>query len=126
MSTNGEIHKQEESDIIRAFLPYMIFIVVVDIIALMFGIAFFLIVHGIAMGMLRQAHHWQPARRFVERVTSSHFMQQRSASSTAHIYNVFHRILWMTVAVAFIGFGFWLLIDKGFYEQNIIWQICNM
>ena len=128
MSGNKEIHQQdepqEEPGVTRGLLRLMAFLLVVDIVALVFGIAFFLIAHGLAMGMFRQVLHWQPARSFFERIIG-HPIEYTSQSGIFRAFSAVHSVIVIVITVAFIGLGIWLLLTLGFWEQNIIWSICH-
>ena len=128
MSGNKEIHQQdepqEEPSVTRGLLRLMAFLLVVDIVALVFGIAFFLIAHGLAMGVIRQAWHWQPARSLFQRIIG-HSTESTSQSGILRTIGAVHSVLMIALTVAIVGLGIWLLLTLGFWEQNIIWIVCH-
>ena len=116
---DSEIHKQEEPDVGLGILRFMGILLLVDIIALVLGVAFFLIAHGIAMTTLRLAVHWQPAHRLVKRLALG-----TSTSGTAAPLTTISKVsllISIAIRVSLISLGVWLLFDLGFLGQNIIW-----
>lgn len=96
------------------------FILLVDLIALVLGFAFFFIAHGILMGLLRMAPYWKPADKVSQRV----FAQSNSTDTAPHFpvrgYHSF-RLIWAIVLMAvFVGIGISTLVQSGFCAQNII------
>ena len=114
-----EIKQEKEPDIGRGILRAWGFLLLVDVIALVLGIAFLLIAHSIAMGTLRLGVHWQPAHRLVK-----HLAFGPSTSGTAAPLTTLGVVcLFISIAVRalMIGLGVWLLFDFGFWGQNLIW-----
>lgn len=102
----------------RGVLRLWGFLLLVDVIALMFGIAFLLIAHGLMMGIIRQAHHWQPAYRFCKRVAD--FPVASSTRGPITILGAVHSVISIALTVALVGFGIWILFKVGFCGQNLI------
>ena len=126
MSTNGEVNNKGQLITAHDILQFWKFIILVDVIALLLGVSFFLIIHGVVMGMFRLSYRWPLANKIWRRIYGSNlFIEQKSTGNIRRVFIFFQTTIWIIVAVVFIGFGFWLLIDKGFYEQNIIWSIFN-
>jgi len=112
-------HRGSKS-ITRSLLHGMGFLLVVDIVALALGFAFFLIAHGTLMGLLRLAPYWRPAAK----VFRLAFDQPNSSDAIAQLpvrgYHAFRLIRTVAVMAILVGLGVWLLVQNGFCAQNII------
>ena len=114
-----EVDQQKEPDLGRGILRGMGFMLMVDVISFVFGVSFFLIVHGLAMGMIRLAGHWQPAHRLLERLV----LGSRTSGTTVRLITLgaMHLLISSALMALFIGFGVWFLVRNGFWGQNLIW-----
>src|SRR4030043_905986 len=101
----GEVGHQEP-DIGRGVSRVMGFVLIADIFSLLFGVAFFLIAHGVIMGTIRLAAYWQPANRVVQRIASGHntsgSMTRLATLGATHIFTS------IALVVLHVGFGIWL------------------
>ena len=117
--SDSEIHKQEEPDVGRGILRFMGFVLMVDIISLLFGFAFFLIAYGLVMALIRFGIYWQRSQRFVRRLV----LGSSTSGTTVRLTPISTVLLFISTAMwaSLIGLGVWFLVDIGFWRQNLIW-----
>jgi hypothetical protein len=116
---DSEVQQQSEPDIGRGILRVMGLLLLVDIISLMLGVAFFLIAHGIVWGIILSSVRWQPANRLVRLLVFG-----LSTSGTAIRLTLISTVpFFISIALraSLIGVGVWFLVDSGFWGQNLIW-----
>ena len=114
-----EIKQEKEPDIGRGILRAWGFLLLVDIVASVLGIAFLLIAHSTAMGIVGLSAHWQPAHRLVRRLV----LGSPTSGTTVRLtlFGTLPFLILIGVRALMIGLGVWLLFDLGFWGQNFIW-----
>jgi len=123
--TNKDSRPKSTDNLAGSLLHGLGFLLVVDVIALALGFAFFLIAHGILMSLLRIAPYWRPAGKVFQRVFDQSNSPETAVRFPIRGYHAFRFIRSAALWVVFIGIGVWMLIQNGFCTQNIICIIVN-
>jgi hypothetical protein len=105
-----------QTDLARGLLRGTCVFLAVDAVALILGLAVFLIAHGTMMGLMRLAPYWEPTSKFFGRAVPS----IGAVRLPARGYQLFRLIIFAALMIIEIGFGIWLLVAKGFCGQNLI------
>jgi hypothetical protein len=104
--------------------PYLyrifIFVIVADLIALVFGFAFLLIVQGLLMGFVRVAFYWQPAYKLLIRVADAHNISPILSRPSIRWWQYITIGINLGLSLVLIVVGIWLLFRTGFCDQNLI------
>jgi hypothetical protein len=107
----------------RLFLRGWLVLACLEFGALLLGIAFFIIIHGVIFGVAWLVPFWKPA-----------FTAYTKALGIKDIDFIPLPIRWwqaimlaikMTVVLFFFYFGIKFLLTKGFLDQNFIYLICS-
>jgi hypothetical protein len=96
------------------------FAIVAELVALVFGFAFLLIMNGLLMGFIRIAIYWQPAYRLLIRVVGVHNTSPVLSPPYIRWWQYITLSIHMGLRIVLIGVGIWILFRTGFCGQNLI------
>jgi hypothetical protein len=114
-----EAHQHKEPDSGRGILRFMGFVLLIEVIALILGFAFFLIANGLIWGIMRLAVVWQPSQRVFRRVVLGY--SESGTATSLNALSIASLFILIVLRASLIGLGTWLLVSNGFWRQNIIW-----
>jgi hypothetical protein len=110
-----QLHKSESPN--RVLL--IIKIVLLEIFAILAGVSFFMIVHGLLYGIYWTAPYWKFTRTLLVKVTgfseTHRFIKTQQITWQRAIF-LFPKVI---ILLAFLVFGLWLLFHDGFCGQNL-------
>lgn len=115
--------RHDQPNMARALLRGVGIVLLVEVSALLAGIAFFLIIHGLVFAVLFLAPYSAFVRRLFGKVFGSPFRLPVVNKLTWWQWVDF--LLKMSIAIASIGSGIWALVRFGFYGQNFIYLAIN-
>lgn len=94
-------------------------IVLLEILTLLAGLSFFMIVHSLLYGVFSTAPYWNFTRTILVKVTGfseTHRLLTKKKITWQRAISLFLRIV---ILLAFFVFGLWLLLHDGFCGQNL-------
>lgn len=94
--------------------------IVLDVAAFIVGISFFMIVHGLLLGIRWSAPHWKFTRDIFVRVTGFSETNILISKEQAGWLSRINLFLKAVTVVVFLVLGLWILIQNGFCGQNLI------
>jgi len=112
-------------DISRKLLRVMGMVIVVDLLTLLAGISFFMIIHGIVFAVFWLAPYWKFPRSIFFKVSGFPDKFQLVKKRRITWWQAIILVLKVLTILAFLGSGLWLLVRSGFYGQNLIWLTLN-
>jgi hypothetical protein len=117
---SSELHQQNKRNLVRSILRLCGAILATEIAALALGFAFFLIVHGLIIGVIKLARYWRPAFIVFTSITGAIDTPPAFTRFPIGPCTAINLILWGVTALASIGLGIWMLLSSGFCAQSLI------
>jgi hypothetical protein len=110
----------QKAEISKSLLRLIGIMVLLDVSALVAGIAFFMIVHGALLGIRWSAPYWKFTRNIF--VKASGFPETNILLNKNQItwWQGINLLLKAATVFAFLILGLWILVRNGFCEQNFI------
>jgi hypothetical protein len=96
------------------------FAILVDLIALVLGFAFLLIMNGLLMGFIRIAIYWQPAWKLLIRFLGIQNTSTVLSPPNIRWWQYITISIHVGLRITLIGVGIWMLHRTGFCGQNLI------
>jgi hypothetical protein len=91
--------------------------------ALLLGIAFFIIIHGVILGVAWLVPFWKPA--FIAYTKALGVKDVGYITLPIRWWHAIMIVIRMTVVLFFFYFGIKFLLSKGFLDQSLIYLICS-
>ncbi len=110
----------QKADISKSMLRLMSITILLDVSALVAGISFFMIVHGVLIGIRWSAPYWKFTRNIFVKTTG--FPETNILLNKNQItwWRGINLLLKAITVVLYLVFGLWFLVHNGFCGQNII------
>jgi hypothetical protein len=123
MNSNNE-------QLIKAFLSHPIyraclFYIAPTAMAMLLGFSFFLIVQGLLSGFLWLAPYWPASFRSLKKILNFPGSGMNVTSIPIKWWRIPIILIKIAVSSAMVSVGIYILISRGFLDQNLIWLLLN-
>ena len=103
----------------------LVALLIIGIVGLTLGLAFFLIFEGLATAIFYAAPYWNPARRLMLRSIGVDLGRRADEQRPLPWHTRLTFVIRLIVRLAMVAFGILILVQNGFAGQNLVWQLLS-